>query len=277
MTDLNSATEDRRMVPVADRLVVIDTLRAIALFGVIVMNLTAMVMIFKAEAVMAAAGPVDMGVGLFELVFLQGKARSSFAFLFGVGFGILMLRAQARGAGFEGFYLRRVFILLVIGLCNLAFLYWGDILIVYALLGMVLLLFRNAGQKTLFTLGLTMVLVPPLLIGAAEAIIGGPLPNLAGVGPTASQAAFDALLPAYAGGDYWAFVAANLRYYLMHNLTETSYVAMYDLGVLGLFMLGLWTARKGVFENIERHRSLLRRIAAIALPVGLVISVVQAT
>lgn len=265
------------MAPVADRLVVIDTLRAIALFGVIVMNLTAMVMIFKAEAVMAAAGPVDMGVGLFELVFLQGKARSSFAFLFGVGFGILMLRAQARGAGFEGFYLRRVFILLVIGLCNLAFLFWGDILIVYALLGMVLLLFRNAGQKTLLTLGLTLVLVPPLLIGAAEAIIGGPLPNLAGVGPTASQAAFDALLPAYAVGDYWAFVAANLRYYLMHNLTETSYVVMYDLGVLGLFMLGLWTARKGVFENIDQHRPLLRRIAAIALPLGLVVSVVQAT
>lgn len=265
------------MVPVADRLVVIDTLRAVALSGVIIMNLTAMVMIFKAEAVMTAAGPVDMGVGLAELVFLQGKARSSFAFLFGVGFGILMLRAQARGAGFGGFYLRRVFILLLIGLCNLAFLFWGDILIVYALLGMVLLLFRNAGQKTLLILGLTLVVLPPLLIGAAEAVIGGPLPNLAGTGPGAAQAAFDALLPAYATGDYWAFVCANFRYYVTHNLTDTSYVVMYDLGVLGLFMLGLWTARKGVFGDIEQHRPLLRRIAAVALPVGLVISVVQAT
>ena len=63
-----------RMVPVAERLVVIDTLRAIALFGVIVMNLTAMVMIFKAPQVMATAGPPDLATGLFDLVFLQGKA-----------------------------------------------------------------------------------------------------------------------------------------------------------------------------------------------------------
>ena len=277
MTDVTRAGTGQGMAPVSDRLVVVDTLRAIALLGVIIMNLTAMVMIFKAESVMASAGPVDLATGLFDLVVLQGKARSAFALLFGVGFGILMQRAQARGAGFGGFYLRRVLILLVIGVCNLTFLFWGDILIVYAVLGMVLLLFRNAGQRTLLTLGLTLVVLPPLLIGAIEAVTGAALPNLAGVGPGASEAAFAALLPAYAQGDYLAFMAANLRYYLMHNLNETSYVVMYDLGVLGLFMLGAWTARKGIFEDIERHRPLLRRIAAVALPLGLVISGVQAT
>lgn len=265
------------MVPVADRLVVIDTLRAIALLGVIIMNVTAMVMIFKAGAVMQAAGPADMGIGLFDLVFLQGKARSSFALLFGVGFGILMQRAQARGTGFGAFYMRRAFVLLLIGLFNLTFLFWGDILIVYALLGMVLMLFRGASQRALLTLGLALVILPPVLIGAAEAIIGGPLPNPAGLGPDGIEAALAASLPAYAGGDYLAFMCANLRYYLTHNMADTSYVVMYDLGVLGLFMLGLWTARKGVFEDVERHRPLLRRIAAVALPLGLLISVVQAT
>lgn len=265
------------MVPVTDRLVVIDTLRAIALLGVIIMNITAMVMLFKAGPVMAAAGPIDMGVGLFDLVFLQGKARSSFALLFGVGFGILMQRAQARGTGFGAFYMRRAFVLLLIGLFNLTFLFWGDILIVYALLGMVLMLFRGAGQRTLLTLGLALVTLPPVLIGTAEAVIGGPLANLAGLAPGEIEAALAGSLPAYTGGDYLAFMGANLRYYLTHNMADTSYVVMYDLGVLGLFMLGLWTARKGVFEDVERHRPLLRRIAAVALPLGLVISVVQAT
>ena len=276
MRDEAGAAASRRMAPVAERLVVIDTLRAIALFGVIAMNLTAMVMIFKAPSVMAAAGPPDLAFGLFDLVFLQGKARSAFAFLFGVGFGILMQRVEARGAGFTGFYLRRALILLVIGICNLAFLYWGDILIVYALLGMVLLLFRNAGQKLLLTLGLGLVILPPVVAGAVEAVTGAPVGNLAGLGAGAVEAGLVALAPAYVGQDYWAFVSANLRYYAFHNAAETSYVAMYDLGVLGLFMLGLWSARKGLFEDIERHRPLLRRIVWIALPLGLALSVLHA-
>lgn len=265
------------MAPVTDRLVVVDTLRAIALFGVIAMNLTAMVMIFKAPAVMGTATPVDLGVGLFDLVFLQGKARSAFAFLFGVGFGILMQRAQARGAGFTGFYLRRALILLAIGLLNLAFLFWGDILIVYALLGIVLLLFRNAGQRVLVSLGLSLIVLPPLLAGVIETVTGAPLGNLAGMAPGAVDAAYVASLPAYASGDFLAFVCANLRYYLLHNTGETGYVVVYDLGVLGLFMLGLWAARQGVFEHIERHRPLLRRIIWIALPLGLALSAVHAT
>lgn len=277
MLDQAGAAEQRVLAPVADRLVVIDTLRAIALFGVVVMNLTAMVMIFRAPAVLESAGPADFAFGLFDLVFLQGKARSAFAFLFGVGFGILMQRAEARGAGFTGFYLRRAFFLLVFGVGNLAFLFWGDILIVYALLGMVLLLFRNAGQRLLLVLGLTLVIMPPVVSGLMEALTGAPLPNLAGLAPAGVQEGFLALAPAYLGGDYWAFVGANLRYYLFHNAAETAYVVIYDLGVLGLFMLGLWATRRGVFEDIERHRRLLRRLVWIGLPLGLALSVAHAT
>lgn len=277
MLDERGLTDRGRMVPVADRLVVIDTLRAIALYGVIAMNLTAMVMMFKAPAVMQAAGPPDFAFGLFDLVFLQGKARSAFAFLFGVGFGILMQRAAARGTGFTGFYLRRALILLAIGVCNLAFLFWGDILIVYALLGMILLLFRNVGQKTLLTLGLTLVILPPMVAGVIEALTGAPLSNLAGLDLSAVDAGYAALTPAYTAGGYWEFVCANLRYYLFHNLAETGFVLVYDLGVLGLFMLGLWATRRGVFEDIDRHRPLLRRIVWVALPLGLALSVLHAS
>lgn len=106
---------------------------------------------------------------------------------------------------------------------------------------------------------------------------GAPLANLAGYAPGGVDAAFAAQLPAYVSDDYLAFVVANLRYYLLHNAGETAYVVVYDLGVLGLFMLGLWAARRGLFEDIERHRPLLRRIVWIALPLGLALSAVHAT
>jgi uncharacterized protein len=142
---------------------------------------------------------------------------------------------------------------------------------------MVLLLFRNASQRLLLTLGLVLILAPPLLAGLVEAVTGAPLPNLAGIAPADVEAGFTAMAPAYTTGDYWAFMAANLRYYAFHNAAETGYVVMYNLGVLGLFMLGLWSSREGLFEDIERHRPLLRRLVWIALPVGLAFSAIHAT
>ncbi|RYG07887.1 MAG: DUF418 domain-containing protein, partial [Caulobacteraceae bacterium] len=82
---------------------------------------------------------------------------------------------------------------------------------------------------------------------------------------------------AYTEGGYMAFVSANLRYYLLHNASETGPAIVYNLGVLGLFMLGLWSARRGLFEDVERHRPLLRRIVWIALPLGLLLSFAYAT
>lgn len=257
----------------SSRLPVIDSIRALALFGVIVMNMVGMVMALTAEQVISRAGPPDFIFATFDLVFLQGKARSMFAFLFGVGFGLLMSRT---GPGFVGFYLRRMSVLLAIGLFNLTFLFWGDILILYALLGMLMLLFRGWSDRAVLTLGLILVIAPPLAIGLVEGVVGA---QLAGInGQTAAQgwAAFEAHAGTYSEGTLLQIAQLNLDYYVRHQLFETPYVVMYDLGVLGLFLLGLWTARRDVFADLERHRPLLRRIVWICLPAGLTVSAAYA-
>jgi uncharacterized protein len=71
-------------------------------------------------------------------------------------------------------------------------------------------------------------------------------------------------------------VRANVAYYVEKHLFDTVHVAVYSLGVLGLFLTGLWTARKGVFANVEAHRVFLRKVALVCLPIGLPLSVVQA-
>lgn len=267
-----SETDERQAAaaPATDRLVLIDTLRALALFGVVVMNLTGMMMMFKAQAVLAVATPVDMAVGGADLFLLMGKARSAFAFLFGVGFGMMLMRGRS-GPEFARFHLWRMTLLLAIGVLHMMFLFWGDILILYALLGMALLLFRSASDALLLRLGLALVILPPLLVGAFEAVTGAPMPNLAGLTDAQAVAQIEAAAPAYLGGDYLAYVRANIGYYLSHPLAETAYVAIYDLGVLGLFLLGFWTARRGLLRDVEAHRPLIRRIAWIALPVGLLL------
>ena len=144
-------------------------------------------------------------------------------------------------------------VLLAIGVINLAFFFWGDILIVYALLGMILMLFRGTGQKTLLTLGLALVIAPPLLAGLIEALTG-PLRGLSGLSQAQAWAILEQQTPIYRDGSYLEVMRANFDYYIGHNLHETPYAAVYDLGVLGLFMLGLWTTRKGIFADVEAHR-----------------------
>lgn len=256
------------MAPVAERLHLIDTLRAIALFGVIIFNMTGMVMAFVGGELMSRASGTDFGFATFDLILVQGKARSMFALLFGVGFGILMERSAARGHGFTGFYLRRMTALLAFGLFNLAFLFWGDILILYAVLGMVMLCFRGLSDRALVRTGMVLILVPPLIAAGFE--------WLTGVRPTGDEA-MGASAAIYLQGDYGAYVTQNLRYYLDHYRLDTAYALMYDIGVLGLFMLGLWVARNGVFADPERWRPLYRRTAAWAVPLGLVLSIVHAT
>jgi uncharacterized protein len=274
---MTQSTPPARLAPVSDRLHLIDALRGAALFGVIAMNLVAMVAGLIGGEIFARATPVDLAFASFDLVFLQGKARSTFALLFGVGFGILMSRAAARGDGFTGFYMRRMAALLLFGVLNLAFLFWGDILILYALLGMVLLAFRRLGDRAVLALGLALVIVPPLVAGAVELAIGGPLPNLAGLSPAEVAQVMPASVPAYRGEDFGAYVRANLAYYVDHWRAETSYAAMYALGVLGLFLLGLWTTRVEVLADVERWRPLLRWLAWTCLPFGLILSIIHAS
>ena len=79
---------------------------------------------------------------------VQGKFITIFAALFGIGFAIQMDRAAARRQG-VAFYARRMAVLLVIGLVHAFGLWWGDILVTYAVCGFFLPLFRNLSQRTI--------------------------------------------------------------------------------------------------------------------------------
>jgi uncharacterized protein len=249
----------------------LDSIRAIALLGVVVMNIGAMVMRFVGGEVMDSAGPADLGAMLFDLALFQGKARSAFAFLFGVGFGILLLRAERQGENFTAFYLRRMAALILFGLINQAFFFWGDILVLYGLLGMAMLPLRHLADRLLLRAGLALVIVPPLAVGLAEALLGQ---RLLGFVPAPDSAQFFATLMT---GSYAEVVAANLPQTLLRYASDTAHMAVYATGVLGLFMLGAWTVRRGIPIDIPAHRPLLRRVAWIGLPLGFLISAVHAT
>src|SRR6266851_4296347 len=140
------------MTPVAagERIGLLDILRGLALFGIIAANMRgfsdpAQVYFNIEEMFSGTADKIAQG---FIDFFIQGKFITLFAFLFGLGFAIQMSRAEERGKPVK-FYPRRLLVLLVFGLIHSWFIWWGDILVGYALTGFVLFLFRKATRKTI--------------------------------------------------------------------------------------------------------------------------------
>ena len=111
---------------------------------------------------------------------VQGKFFPLFSMLFGMGFAIMLMRAQAAGRPFVAVYLRRVLALLVFGLLHALLVWPGDILVTYALMGLLLLLFfRGTPQSRLPKWGIALMLVPAALT-MALGLLGSAIQALPG-------------------------------------------------------------------------------------------------
>lgn len=139
--------------PVApsERIEAIDTIRGFAVLGILLMNIVAFGLPSRAyfdPSVDGALSGVDFGVFFGVDFLIEGVMRALFSMLFGVGIVILAVgRDRPKGATL---YYRRQFLLLCIGLVDAFVLLWtGDILVSYALAGMILYRCRTWRPKAL--------------------------------------------------------------------------------------------------------------------------------
>ncbi len=125
---------------VRERIDTLDVLRGFALIGILMMNIEwfnqpiALLGRFNTDL----AG-LDHSAGWFVKVFIEGKFYKLFSLLFGMGFAVMLLRAQDAGRPFAGMFTRRMLFLFLIGCAHLIFLWSGDILHDYAAGGLILL------------------------------------------------------------------------------------------------------------------------------------------
>ena len=134
----------------SERYAILDVLRGLALLGIALANFPEFSLYsflpVEAAGAMPTAG-IDRIVRYLQYIFIDGKFYTIFSLLFGIGFSIIITNAARKGAnGFRIFY-RRMFVLMLIGFLHLMFLWSGDILMLYALLGMLLPLFRNLPNR----------------------------------------------------------------------------------------------------------------------------------
>jgi uncharacterized protein len=148
--------------PCEYRLEPLDSIRGFALCGILLANLVSFTGFYYLDATAIRTLPlVDTAVLFLTDWLVEGKFYAIFSMLLGAGFALLYQRMDRRI--FNRYWPRRMLALLVIGICHLLFIWHGDILTLYSLLGFALLFFKDASQQTLLRTSLTLLLMPILI------------------------------------------------------------------------------------------------------------------
>jgi uncharacterized protein len=153
--------------PSSPRLANLDVLRGIAIFGIFMVNIQMMAMPFEyAVNPHYAEGAGDVWAWAIVRTLFESNFVAIFSMLFGAGLVLQMNSAAKRGVAFEGQYLRRLAIMMIMGLVHGTLLFEGDILFLYSVVGLVLFFFRNLSAKALL-----LISVFPLLVALAGAFL----------------------------------------------------------------------------------------------------------
>lgn len=165
---MNQSSENPDIiVPVQkeERILFLDSLRGIALLGILLMNSMAMSQPHQFYDKMDLSQP-NTGLNFYawalEMIFFEGTMRGLFSILFGAGTVLLLSRLVKNLKGLEpaDIYYRRMLWLLVFGLINAFLFLWpGDILYPYALCGLLLFPFRNLPSKKLLWIALALLVI----------------------------------------------------------------------------------------------------------------------
>jgi uncharacterized protein len=116
------------------RIEALDVVRGFALFGIFLMNIEWFNRPYAAfnEGMPRGLTGIDWLASWFIAYFVQGKFWTIFSLLFGMGFAVMLVRAERAGREFTGMYLRRILALAVFGAVHFIYLWEGDILFSYA-------------------------------------------------------------------------------------------------------------------------------------------------
>ena len=251
-----------------ERIQVIDILRGLALLGIIMVNVHE---ISYSRYVTEIAGTgIDRAAEFITDAFFLNKFYTLFSFLFGLGMAVQMIRAEKKSVSFPRMYLQRLAWLLIFGLHHAIFIWDGDILATYALIGIFLLLLRNLKPKTLIALSVVLIIVQTgvnfvELEGNQDLGAGAYLSTKAD-----SQVEIDFFRTA----SHTEITASRLENTIEADspwliLLAPFSVLYIGIDVLAAFLFGLAVGKLRWFNDIEGNLQLWKNVFRWAFPIGL--------
>lgn len=260
----------------SERYMILDTLRGFAILGIALANYPELSLyrFLPADAAALPASAWDRAINFIVHGLVDGKFYTIFSLLFGIGFSIILQNITRKGGRVLPLFMRRMALLALMGLAHLLFIWSGDILLLYALMGMLLACFRNLSDRTLLSCALAFLLLPIGIDAACE---------YANLHPAAFFVQLQQQACAHSG-----ITPENFATWLRD---ADSYSGMFDFliqgaavraqefidgnryfKVLGLFLLGFLIGRHRLYARLAEHRRALRRITLIGGGIGLILA-----
>jgi len=255
-----------------ERIQVLDALRGFALAGILIINAMSILAVNGSTPAFTVKIPVlDRLLQDLILFFVESKFFTLFSLLFGIGFAIQIQSAERQGNAFLPRISRRMAGLLLFGIAHILLLWDGDILVIYAITGAILITFR----KTIFTRIRIWVIallgVPALLVAAVFSY------TLIARLSTSGAATFKKNDQTLAK----SFADTTSTQNLLHNsftsgITDRihTYLNLSPLllsripTVLAMFLIGLYLGRSNFIRNLPDKVDLLKRIRFWGLSTG---------
>jgi len=284
--DADSPADDAEApLAASERVAALDVLRGFALLGIFIMNMPAFShSIFTLPE--TPPGLLDaVLIGLREILF-AGKFNLLFGLVFGIGFAIQMARLDAaetaRASRLGGaprrhratqVYARRLAFLFFVGLVHAMLIWSGDVLLVYALVGLVLLGLRRLGDRALYVLIAACLAFPALSEVLRAALVSRGFETVATFQYQQFQASNDL---AYGRGSFLDAMRETARVFdwswrsPFGLFTYASFFVQMATGILIGFVVGRrgWPARP--LADVAAERRAPRKALLVAIGCGVI-------
>ncbi|WP_436863623.1 DUF418 domain-containing protein [Mammaliicoccus sciuri] len=250
------------------RIFSIDALRGFSLLGILLMNILTFAYPYQIINPFEFFQHQDGAWFKISSLFIIASFYPIFAFLFGYGLSIMYQNSLDKGLNYYPMITRRLLFLLLLGIIHGVFIFYGDILSTYALLGLIAIIFvRLKPQITLVALSIgigifvLLYLLPMILlkdVTQIESFVG--LQELERVNNILSSA------------DYVSIIGFNLKYFGM-NIANAILVGPFS--ILPIMLFGIYAHQINWFNKIKQHKNLYMVIGVVVLILGLAIKMIQ--
>jgi len=255
-----------------ERIIALDVLRGFALFGILMVNMkwfhTPVASLISPHELWSSAP--DKAVDFVVKFLFEGKFYLLFSMLFGYGFYLFSQKSSLNTQQVKKIYAMRLLGLLIIGAIHVVFFWPGDILVFYALLGFLLMLFWKKKTKKLIRWAVFFISVPVVFMGLATLLTM--LPEAA---EEMQQSMIERnkmmlnmvekALMVYPEGRFLELIQMRIEEYTL----SLGGILFFHVNILAMFLIGAWAGRKKLLVNIDQNITFFRKLMIIGLSIGL--------
>jgi uncharacterized protein len=261
-----------KILEAQDRLQVLDVLRGFALAGILIINAMSILAVKGSTPAFTVDIPfADRTLQDLILFFVESKFFTLFSLLFGIGFAIQIQSAEKQGRDFLPRISRRMAGLLLFGLLHILLLWDGDILVIYAITGALLILFRKTTYSRIRKWAISLLAVPGVLVLAI--LIYTLIARLSASGAETFAKSDASLAKEFANTDatqqllqngFIEGIAERIHTYLELSPLLFSRIPT----VLAMFLIGLYLGRSKFIRQLPEKLEILKRVRFWGLTVG---------